>query len=88
MLVAAGTPTRRGDGYANLRYVYAATGKIAATLDGFTVVATKSTVPVGTGECEALPDADVRLISTPEFLRDGIWDFKHPDRIVIGRRAR
>jgi len=52
VLVAAGTPTRRGDGYANLRYVYAATGKIAATLDGFTVVATKSTVPVGTGECE------------------------------------
>src|SRR3981189_3207740 len=90
--VAVGTPSRRGDGHADLSYVYAAAGEIAAALDGFTVVVTKSTVPVGTGDeverliCEARPDSDVTVVSNPEFLREGaaIWDFKHPDRIVIG----
>ena len=75
-----------------MSYVYAAAREIASALDGFTVVVTKSTVPVGTGDeverliCEARPDADVAVVSNPEFLREGaaIWDFKHPDRIVIG----
>ena len=92
VLIAVGTPSRRGDGYADLSYVYAAAREIASALDGFTVVVTKSTVPVGTGDeverliCEARPDADVAVVSNPEFLREGaaIWDFKHPDRIVIG----
>src|SRR3954470_15386916 len=92
VLIAVGTPSRRGDGYADLSYVYAAAREIASALDGFTVVVTKSTVPVGTGDeverliCEARPDTDVAVVSNPEFLREGaaIWDFKHPDRIVIG----
>src|SRR4249920_2456546 len=92
VFIAVGTPSRRGDGYADLSYVYAAAREIASALDGFTVVVTKSTVPVGTGDeverliCEARPDADVAVVSNPEFLREGaaIWDFKHPDRIVIG----
>jgi UDPglucose 6-dehydrogenase len=92
VLIAVGTPSRRGDGYADLSYVYAAAREIASAFDGFTVVVTKSTVPVGTGDeverliCEARPDADVAVVSNPEFLREGaaIWDFKHPDRIVIG----
>src|SRR5512139_3393186 len=92
VFIAVGTPSRRGDGHADLTYVYAAAREIAAALDGFTVVITKSTVPVGTGDeverliCEARPDADVAVVSNPEFLREGaaIWDFKHPDRIVVG----
>ncbi len=92
VFIAVGTPSRRGDGYADLSYVYAAARKIAAALDGFTVVITKSTVPVGTGDevehiiREARPDADFVVVSNPEFLREGaaIRDFKHPDRIVVG----
>jgi UDPglucose 6-dehydrogenase len=92
VFVAVGTPSRRGDGHADLSYVYAAAKDIAAALDGFTVVITKSTVPVGTGDeveriiHEARPDADVAVVSNPEFLREGaaIRDFKLPDRIVVG----
>jgi UDPglucose 6-dehydrogenase len=92
VFIAVGTPSRRGDGHADLTYVYAAAREIAAALDGFTVVVTKSTVPVGTGDeveriiRETRPDADVEVVSNPEFLREGaaIQDFKHPDRIVIG----
>src|SRR6201994_3160547 len=92
VFIAVGTPSRRGDGHADLTYVYAAAREIAAALDGFTVVVTKSTVPVGTGDeveriiREARPDADVAVVSNPEFLREGaaIQDFKHPDRIVVG----
>src|SRR5262245_4764940 len=92
VFIAVGTPSRRGDGHADLSYVYAAAAEIAAALDGFTVVITKSTVPVGTGdEVERIirstrPDADCAVVSNPEFLREGaaIRDFKHPDRIVVG----
>ena len=92
VFIAVGTPSRRGDGHADLSYVYAAARDIAAVLDGYTVVITKSTVPVGTGdEVERIisatrPDADVAVVSNPEFLREGsaIHDFKHPDRIVVG----
>ena len=92
IFIAVGTPSRRGDGHADLTYVYTAAREIAAHLDGFTVVITKSTVPVGTGdEVERIirqerPDADVAVVSNPEFLREGaaIRDFKHPDRIVVG----
>ena len=92
VFIAVGTPSRRGDGHADLSYVYAAAHEIAAALDGFTVVITKSTVPVGTGDeveriiHEVRPDADVVVASNPEFLREGaaIHDFKHPDRIVVG----
>jgi UDPglucose 6-dehydrogenase len=92
VFVAVGTPSRRGDGYADLTYVYAAAKDIAAALKGFTVVVTKSTVPVGTGDeverviRKARPDADFVVVSNPEFLREGaaIDDFKRPDRIVIG----
>ncbi|HXQ45163.1 MAG TPA: UDP-glucose/GDP-mannose dehydrogenase family protein, partial [Caulobacteraceae bacterium] len=92
VLIAVGTPSRRGDGHADLSYVHAAAEEIAAHLDGFTVVVTKSTVPVGTGDqIEALikrlrPDADVAVVSNPEFLREGaaINDFKRPDRVVVG----
>ena len=92
VLIAVGTPSRRGDGHADLTYVYAAAEEMAAALDGFTVVVTKSTVPVGTGDAiEALirrlrPDADVAVVSNPEFLREGaaINDFKRPDRVVVG----
>ena len=92
VFIAVGTPSRRGDGYADLSYVHAAAREIAAALSGFTVVITKSTVPVGTGDeveriiREARPDADVAVVSNPEFLREGaaIQDFKHPDRIVVG----
>jgi UDPglucose 6-dehydrogenase len=87
-----GTPSRRGDGHADLTFVYDAAREIAAAVDGFTVVITKSTVPVGTGDeveriiREARADADVAVVSNPEFLREGaaIRDFKHPDRIVVG----
>src|SRR5881227_871952 len=92
VFIAVGTPSRRGDGHADLTYVYAAAREIAAALSGFTVVITKSTVPVGTGdEVERLirevnPSADVVVASNPEFLREGaaIRDFKFPDRIVVG----
>jgi len=92
IFIAVGTPTRRGDGHADLSYVYAAAEEIAGLIDGFTVVVTKSTVPVGTGdEVEAIirrvnPNADFSVVSNPEFLREGaaIGDFKRPDRVVIG----
>src|SRR6266516_2543396 len=92
VFIAVGTPSRRGDGHADLSYVYAAAREIAAAVDGFTVVVTKSTVPVGTGDeieliiHETRPQADVSVVSNPEFLREGaaIRDFKHPDRIVVG----
>ena len=92
VFIAVGTPSRRGDGHADLSYVYQAAREIAEAVDGFTVVVTKSTVPVGTGDeveriiREARPDAEVAVVSNPEFLREGaaIHDFKHPDRIVVG----
>jgi UDPglucose 6-dehydrogenase len=92
VFIAVGTPSRRGDGHADLSYVYAAAKEIAASLEGFAVIVTKSTVPVGTGDeveriiREANPAADFAVASNPEFLREGaaIADFKRPDRIVIG----
>ncbi|MCJ2039913.1 UDP-glucose/GDP-mannose dehydrogenase family protein [Methylobacterium sp. J-059] len=92
VFIAVGTPSRRGDGFADLSYVYAAAREIAAALTGYTVIVTKSTVPVGTGDeveriiREARPDAAFGVVSNPEFLREGaaIDDFKRPDRIVIG----
>jgi len=92
VFIAVGTPSRRGDGYADLSYAYGAAQEIAEALDGFTVIVTKSTVPVGTGDeveriiRETNPKAEFAVISNPEFLREGaaIADFKHPDRIVIG----
>lgn len=99
IFIAVGTPSRRGDGHADLSYVYAAAQEIASSLKGFAVIVTKSTVPVGTGDeverfiREANPDADFVVASNPEFLREGaaIADFKRPDRIIIGveeQRAR
>lgn len=90
-----GTPSRRGDGYADLTYVYAATEEIAEALSGYTVVVTKSTVPVGTGtEVESIikrvnPGAEFDVASNPEFLREGsaIEDFKRPDRVVVGAES-
>jgi len=92
VFIAVGTPSRRGDGHADLTYVYEAAKEIARALDGFTVIVTKSTVPVGTGDeverliRETAPNADFAVVSNPEFLREGaaINDFKRPDRIVIG----
>jgi len=92
IFIAVGTPSRRGDGHADLSYVYDAAREIAAHISGFTVIVTKSTVPVGTGDeverimRETNPDADIAVVSNPEFLREGaaIDDFKRPDRIVIG----
>ena len=92
VFIAVGTPSRRGDGHADLSYVHVAAREIAANLKRFTVVITKSTVPVGTGDDveriihETNPAADVVVASNPEFLREGaaIRDFKHPDRIVVG----
>ncbi|MGY4397633.1 UDPglucose 6-dehydrogenase [Sphingomonas sp. UYAg733] len=92
VFIAVGTPSRRGDGHADLSYVFAATREIAAAVTGPTVVVTKSTVPVGTGDkveeilAEVAPDMDIAVVSNPEFLREGaaIGDFKRPDRIVIG----
>lgn len=92
VFIAVGTPSRRGDGHADLGYVYAAAREVAAAVKDFTVVVTKSTVPVGTGDeveriiKETNPDADVAVVSNPEFLREGaaIDDFKRPDRIVVG----
>ncbi len=92
VFIAVGTPSRRGDGYADLSYVYAAAEEIARAIDGYTVVVTKSTVPVGTGrEVERIirerrPDAEFDVASNPEFLREGsaINDFMRPDRLIIG----
>jgi len=92
VFIAVGTPSRRGDGHADLSYVHQAARDIARVMDRFTVVVTKSTVPVGTGDeveriiRETRPDADFAVVSNPEFLREGaaISDFKRPDRIVIG----
>ena len=92
VFIAVGTPSRRGDGFADLSYVYAASTEIAEVMDGRTVVVTKSTVPVGTGDeveriiRETRPDADFAVVSNPEFLREGaaIDDFKRPDRVVVG----
>ena len=99
VFLAVGTPTRRGDGHADLTYVFAAVDEIAPHLTGFTVIATKSTVPVGTSReietrLRALrPDAEFAVCSNPEFLREGsaIQDFTHPDRVLVGcddKRAR
>jgi UDPglucose 6-dehydrogenase len=92
VFIAVGTPSRRGDGHADLTYVYDAAREIAGALSGYAVVVTKSTVPVGTGdEVEriiraAAPKAQFAVVSNPEFLREGaaIRDFKHPDRVVCG----
>ncbi|AZO78452.1 MULTISPECIES: UDP-glucose/GDP-mannose dehydrogenase family protein [unclassified Bosea (in: a-proteobacteria)] len=92
VFIAVGTPSRRGDGHADLSYVHQAARDVVAAIEGFTVVVTKSTVPVGTGDeverimRETRPDADFAVVSNPEFLREGaaIADFKRPDRIVIG----
>jgi UDPglucose 6-dehydrogenase len=92
IFIAVGTPSRRGDGHADLSYVYAAAREIAAALKGYAVIVTKSTVPVGTGDeveriiREANPGAKFAVVSNPEFLREGaaIGDFKRPDRIVVG----
>ena len=92
VFIAVGTPSRRGDGHADLSYVYAAAEEIAGLIEGFTVIVTKSTVPVGTGDeieriiRERRPDADFAVVSNPEFLREGaaIEDFKRPDRVVVG----
>ena len=95
VFIAVGTPSRPGDGHADLSYVHGAAGEIAQALNGYTVVVTKSTVPVGTGgEVEAIireqrPDADFDVVSNPEFLREGsaIEDFMRPDRVVIGTES-
>jgi UDPglucose 6-dehydrogenase len=92
IFIAVGTPSRRGDGHADLRYIYAAVREIAPLLSPTAVVVAKSTVPVGTGdEIERIlraerPDTHMQVVSNPEFMREGaaIYDFKHPDRIVIG----
>ena len=92
VFIAVGTPSRRGDGHADLSFVYAVAEEIAALIEGFTVIVTKSTAPVGTGdEIERIirarrPDADFAVVSNPEFLREGaaINDFKRPDRVVVG----
>lgn len=96
VFIAVGTPSRRGDGHADLSYVYAAAKEIAGYLSGYTVIVTKSTVPVGTGDeveaiiCKTRPDlkpgVDFDVVSNPEFLREGaaISDFKRPDRVVVG----
>lgn len=92
VFIAVGTPSRRGDGHADLSYVYEAAKEIGKALTGFTVIVTKSTVPVGTGDeveriiKEINPQAQFSVVSNPEFLREGsaIEDFKRPDRIVVG----
>ena len=95
VFIAVGTPSRRGDGHADLRYVEAAAAEIARAMTGYTVVVTKSTVPVGTGRRvaeiirETNPTADFDVASNPEFLREGsaIGDFMRPDRVVIGAES-
>jgi UDPglucose 6-dehydrogenase len=92
VFIVVGTPNRHGDGYADLSYVYQAAREIAPALQGYTVVVTKSTVPVGTCAevarilAESRPDGDFDVVSNPEFLREGsaIGDFMRPDRVVIG----
>jgi UDPglucose 6-dehydrogenase len=92
VFIAVGTPTRRGDGHADLKYVYAAAEEVAASLSGYTVIVDKSTVPVGTAREVARvvrksnPEADFDVASNPEFLREGsaIGDFMRPDRVVLG----
>jgi len=92
VFIAVGTPRRSADGQADLRAVYAVAAEVGRALGGFTVVVNKSTAPIGTGDeieriiREARPEADLAVVSNPEFLREGtaIYDFKHPDRIVIG----
>jgi UDPglucose 6-dehydrogenase len=92
VFIAVGTPARRGDGHADLTFVLEAAREIALALNGYTLIITKSTVPVGTSDQveavinEARPDAEFAVVSNPEFLREGaaIEDFKHPNRIVIG----
>ena len=92
VFIAVGTPSRRGDGHADLSYVYAVAEDVADLIEGFTVIVTKSTVPVGTGdEIEKIirtrrPEAQFAVVSNPEFLREGaaIEDFKRPDRVVVG----
>jgi UDPglucose 6-dehydrogenase len=92
IFIAVGTPSRRGDGHADLSYVFGAAEEIAHALRGAAVVVTKSTVPVGTGDeveriiRDAAPEAEALIVSNPEFLREGaaIEDFKRPDRIVVG----
>jgi len=92
VFIAVGTPSRRGDGHADLSYVYAATKEIAAHITDYTVVITKSTVPVGTGDkvediiSEICPKESFSVVSNPEFLREGaaIADFKRPDRVIVG----
>ncbi len=92
IFLAVGTPMRRGDGHADLSYIYAAVAELAPHLSGFTVITTKSTVPVGTSReiarrlKELRPDADFAVCSNPEFLREGsaIQDFTHPDRVLVG----
>jgi len=95
VFIAVGTPTRRGDGFADLSYVHGAAKEIAESLEGYTVVATKSTVPVGTGQevariiKETNPTVEVDVVSNPEFLREGsaIHDFMRPDRVVVGLKS-
>ena len=95
VFIAVGTPTRRGDGHADLSYVYAAAEQVARALTGYAVIVTKSTVPVGTGRRiaeivrAARPDAAFDVASNPEFLREGsaINDFMRPDRVVIGAES-
>ncbi len=95
VFIAVGTPTRRGDGHADLSYVFAAVEQVAKVLTGYTVIVTKSTVPVGTGRrireilTSVRPDLEVDVASNPEFLREGsaIPDFMRPDRVVIGAES-
>ena len=95
VFIAVGTPSRRGDGHADLTYVFDAAAEVAAALDGYTVIVTKSTVPVGTGAevarivSETRPDAEFDVASNPEFLREGaaISDFMRPDRVVVGTES-
>ena len=95
VFIAVGTPSRRGDGFADLSFVHDAAREIAEAVQGYTVVVTKSTVPVGTGAeiariiRETRPDADFDLVSNPEFLREGaaITDFMRPDRVIIGTES-
>ena len=95
IFIAVGTPTRRGDGHADLSFVYAAAKEVAANLSGYSVIVTKSTVPVGTGRelqqiiAKANPKAVFDIASNPEFLREGsaINDFMRPDRVVVGAES-
>ena len=95
VFIAVGTPSRRGDGHADLSYVYTAAEEIAEAMDGYTVIVNKSTVPVGTGDevqtiiARVRPDAEFAVVSNPEFLREGaaIDDFKRPDRVVVGAES-